>query len=213
MTQHTAQTLVLATRNAGKIRELNALFAARGLTVVGLDAFPDMDDVEETGTTFEENALLKARAAATATGCVAVADDSGLEVDALSGRPGVYSARYSEDWPERPGESRDARNIRKLLQEMADVPEAARTGRFVCAMAACTPDGRELCVRGVWEGRLLTAPQGHNGFGYDPLFFDAELGQTAAQMPQDVKNGRSHRGKALRLLLERWGAFMPTPRH
>ncbi|MBO5489943.1 MAG: RdgB/HAM1 family non-canonical purine NTP pyrophosphatase [Desulfovibrio sp.] len=209
----TLQRIVLATTNAGKIRELAEPLRAFGAEVLGLADFPAVGEIEEHGQTLEENALIKARAVAAATGLVSVADDSGLEVDALSGRPGVYSARYSEDWPERPGESRDARNIRKLLQEMADVPEAARTGRFVCAMAACTPDGRELCVRGVWEGRLLAAPQGYNGFGYDPLFFDAELGQTAAQMPQDVKNGRSHRGKALRLLLERWSAFMPTPRH
>lgn len=110
-------------------------------------------------------------------------------------RPGVYSARYADDLPSLPGESRDARNMRKLLQELAGVPEARRTGRYVCCMTAVTPAGQSLATRGVWEGRLLAEQRGHNGFGYDPLFFDPTLGLTAAQMTPEQKNARSHRGQ------------------
>ena len=202
------KTIVLATHNAGKIRELGTMMAAHNLTVVGADAFPDVPDVEETGVTFEENALLKARSVAESTGLVAVADDSGVEVDALQGAPGVYSARYSNDWPPRPDESQDTRNIRKLLHVLRDVPQGKRTGRFVCAMAVCTPAGQHMTVRGTWEGVILDAPRGQNGFGYDPVFFDPTAGKTAAELTQEEKNARSHRGKALRLLLDGWTAFM-----
>ena len=205
---HTPLTLVLATRNQGKVRELAAGLVAFGCTVLGLDAFPDLADVEETGTTFEANALLKARAAAQATGHIAVADDSGLEVDALDGAPGVYSARYADDWQSLPNESRDARNCRKLLHTLENVPDDARTARFVCAMAACTPDGREVTVRGAWEGRIARTPDGENGFGYDPVFFDAALGRTAATLTREAKNARSHRGAALRKLAAAWPEFV-----
>lgn len=207
MSERRNNTVVLATRNAGKIRELAEPMAAFGLRVLGLEAFPALGDIEETGTTFEENALLKARTVAEATGLVAVADDSGLEVDALNGAPGIYSARYGGDLPLLEGETRDQRNNRKLRAALADVPEERRTARFVSTMAACKPGGAELVVRGVWEGRLLREPRGENGFGYDPLFWDPEINRAAAELTRDEKNARSHRGKALRQLLAAWPEF------
>lgn len=202
--------IVLATGNAGKVRELAGSLAAFGMEVAGLSDFPAIGDIEETGSSFEENALLKARIVAAATGLVCVADDSGLEVDALGGAPGIFSARYADDWAYLPGESRDARNIRKLLASLAGVPAPQRTCRFVCCMAAVRPKGGELVVRGVWEGRLLEAERGAGGFGYDPVFFDEESQMSAAEMHRDEKNARSHRGKALRALLEGWEAFVTS---
>lgn len=196
--------IVLATRNKGKIREFTSLLAPFSLTVLGLDDFAEIADVEETGVTFAENALLKACAVGRATGLVAVADDSGLEVDALGGAPGVYSARYS-DAPGAP--ATDERNLRKVLEALKGVPFEQRTARFRCCMAACTPDGEQVTAQGVWEGTLTEEPAGRNGFGYDPVFFDRELGCTAAQMEAAVKNGRSHRAKAVAALLERWPFF------
>lgn len=193
--------IVLATRNAGKIREFAALMAEMGLEVKGLDDFPEVPEVEETGTTFEDNALLKARAVAKATGLVAVADDSGIAVDALGGAPGVYSARYAG-----PHGDVEANNA-KLLAALKGVPDERRTARFVCVVAAARPDGREILARGEWEGRIGHGYQGASGFGYDPLFFDPELGRTAAEMSREEKNARSHRGRALRALMEKWPLF------
>ena len=200
--------IVLATQNAGKIRELAEPLTQSGVEVLGLSSYPEIGEIEETGTTFEENALIKARAVAAHTGLVSVADDSGLEVDALDGAPGVYSARYSDDWESLPDESRDARNIRKLLHAMTAVPAEKRTCRFVCCMAAVKPNGEELVVRGTWDGTLLESRRGDNGFGYDPVFFDASSGKSAAQLTRDEKNARSHRGNALRALLARWAEFV-----
>jgi len=194
-------SIVLATRNAGKIKELNALLAGFGLRVLGLDDFPEVGEIEETGTTFAENSLLKARTVAQAANLVALADDSGLMVDALSGAPGVYSARYSD-----PGAT-DARNNAKLLDVLKDVPEPLRGCRFVSVVAAVAPNGAQLCAEGRWEGRVLNAPRGAGGFGYDPLFFDAELGKSAAELSPADKNARSHRGRALRSLLKLWPDF------
>lgn len=208
MTEEQGQRIVLATHNAGKVRELAGPLADFGVEVMGLEAFPGIEDIEESGTTFEENALIKARVVAGITGLVSVADDSGLMVDALNGRPGVYSARYADDWQSLPGESRDQRNIRKLLHELAGMPEDRRACCFVGCMAAVKPGGAAMTVRGVWEGRLLNAPRGENGFGYDPVFFDPLIGKSAAQLSREEKNGRSHRGKALRALLARWRAFV-----
>lgn len=206
------EIVVLATRNQGKVLELREPLRVFGLHVLGLDAFPHVPEVEETGVTFEENALLKARAVMEATGHAAVADDSGLLVDALGGGPGVYSARYGDDWPpaslHAEEESRDARNIRKLLAALAGLPEERRTARFMTVMAVCKPgDATPLVTRGVWEGRVLSAPQGNNGFGYDPVFFDPELGRSAAELSREEKMARSHRGRALRELLRLWPAF------
>ena len=202
------KTIILASTNKKKIAELSVLLAPAGLTVLGLDAFPELPEVEETGETFEENALLKACETAQATGLTAVADDSGLAVDALAGAPGVYSARYSDGDTGLTAATRDERNCEKLLAALRDVPEAQRTARFVCVMAACTPDGRRHLRRGEWEGQVALAPAGNNGFGYDPIFFDPEVGCTAAQMTPEQKNARSHRGKAVRTFLENFADFV-----
>jgi XTP/dITP diphosphohydrolase len=195
------EAIVLATRNAGKIKELHALLGGFGLAVLGLADFPHIAEVEETGTTFEENALLKAVAVSQASGLVALADDSGLMVDALSGAPGVYSARYSGP------DATDARNNAKLLEALAAVPEARRGCKFVSVVAAVAPNGERALARGEWLGRVLTEARGSGGFGYDPLFFDAELGKSAAELTPAEKNARSHRGRALRALLELWPDF------
>lgn len=196
--------IILATRNQGKIRELGKLLEPFSLAVVGLDSFPDLEEVEETGTTFQENALLKAHAASKSTGLVAIADDSGLEVDYLRGEPGVYSARYSQS-PDAP--ATDARNIEKLLREMEGVPQERRNARFRCCMAAAAPDGAYITADGKWEGRIAERTQGENGFGYDPVFFDPELNKMAAQLSPQEKNSRSHRGKAVAALLAIWPDF------
>ena len=201
MSQNKALRVVLATSNAGKVRELADPLTQFGVEVVGLSSYPEIGEIEE-------NALIKARAVAAITGLTSVADDSGLEVDALANAPGVYSARYADDWESQPGESRDARNIRKLLHETANVPAEGRNCRFVSCMAAVRPDGKEMVVRGTWEGQLLATPRGDNGFGYDPIFFDRLVDKTAAELTRDEKNARSHRGNALRALLARWAEFM-----
>ncbi|MDP2848310.1 MAG: RdgB/HAM1 family non-canonical purine NTP pyrophosphatase [Humidesulfovibrio sp.] len=195
------KVLVLATRNAGKIKELEALLAGLGFSVLGLGDFPHIGEIEETGTTFAENAALKARTVAQATGLVALADDSGLEVDALSGAPGVYSARYSDP------DATDEKNNLKLLDALKDVAEAKRGCRFISLVAAIAPNGAELLAEGRWEGRVLPSPRGAGGFGYDPLFLDQNLGQSAAELSPAEKNARSHRGRALRALLENWPDF------
>ncbi len=202
-----ASVIVLATRNAGKVRELAGVMQAFGLHVIGLDAFPDLPEVEETGSSFAENALIKARAAALGTGLTAAADDSGLEVDALNGAPGVRSARYADDRPDLPASDRDGRNNLKLLEALADVPEGRRTARFCCALAVCTPKGASLESFGAWEGRILAAPRGTNGFGYDPLFLDPETGLSAAELTPEDKMRRSHRARALKRLAAQWPAF------
>jgi len=199
--QTRSDTVVLATRNKGKIAELRALLAGLGPQVVGLAEFPDIGEIPETGTTFLENARIKARAVCQATGLVSLADDSGLCVDALDGAPGVYSARYSGE------DATDAANNAKLLAALADVPEARRTCRFVSVVVAVAPDGRELTAEGVWEGRVTTSPAGQGGFGYDPLFFDPTAGLTAAELSPEAKNARSHRGKALANLVKNWAEF------
>lgn len=208
--------IVLATNNAGKVRELAGPLSEHGIEVIGLADLAArgqaIADLEETGNSFAENALQKARQVAMLTGLPAVADDSGLEVDALGGRPGIYSARYSDDWPSLEGESRDARNIRKLLAELDEVEEKDRACRFVCCMAVVNPAAEgskaEMTVTGTWEGRVLSAPQGENGFGYDPVFFDPQAGKSAAMMSREEKLSRSHRGKALRDLLASLSGFL-----
>lgn len=200
-------TIVLATRNKGKVAELADALQAYGLTVLGLDHFPDIGEIDETGTTFEENALIKACAVAKASGHIAVADDSGLEVDALDKAPGVYSARYSDDSPHLVGATRDDRNNTKLLLALENIPAEQRTARFRCVMAVCTPQGAQLVADGSWEGFIAKQLQGDNGFGYDPLFVDAESGMHAAELTKEAKLARSHRGKALRSLMKLWPAF------
>lgn len=199
------QTLVLATHNQGKVKELRDPLARFGFDVKSLPE--DFPEVAETGSTFEENALIKAHAVADALDLPAVADDSGIEVDALGGAPGVYSARYSRDWPEREGESVDARNNRKLLTSLEGIPFERRTARFRCCMAMVYPSSwkdrpEDIVVSGAWEGHITEKPSGGNGFGYDPLFLDPESGRTGAELSREEKMARSHRGKALTKLLE-----------
>ncbi|WP_320171832.1 XTP/dITP diphosphatase [Maridesulfovibrio sp.] len=196
------KTVVLATRNKGKIAEFDELLKEFGLEVKGLDEFPEIGDIPEPGETFLENAIIKAQTVANLTGFVAVADDSGLEVDALDGAPGVYSARYSGEG------ATPAKNNIKLLAALEGVDEKDRGARFVCVMVAATPDNIRIQSRGEWEGRIAFSLSGDEGFGYDPLFFDPELGCVAAEMTRETKNSRSHRGKALRSLMQQWPDFL-----
>jgi XTP/dITP diphosphohydrolase len=190
--------LLLATRNAHKLAELDRILAAEGvhgLRVIGLADVPEYPEAPETGATFEENALAKARDAVAATGRPAVADDSGIAVDALNGMPGVLSARWA-------GTARDDRaNLRLLLEQLADVPDERRGGAFVCAAALVTPAGSETVVRGEWPGVLTREPRGTNGFGYDPIFVPDGYDVTSAELAPEAKDKLSHRGRALRLLL------------
>jgi XTP/dITP diphosphohydrolase len=187
---------VLASSNAGKVREFAALLAARNIEVMPQSAFGIVTPAE-TGSTFLENALLKARHAAQLSGLPALADDSGIEVDALGGRPGVWSARYAG------AHASDVDNLNLLLHELAGVPEGRRRARYRCVLvfvrAAADPD--PIVTDGVWEGRVLTAPRGAGGFGYDPLFQPDGCELSAAQLPPAQKNAISHRAQALRALL------------
>jgi len=187
------QKIVLASGNPGKIREIQALLAEH--PIVPQSDF-SISDAEETGTTFVENAIIKARHAAKLSGLPAIADDSGLVVDALDGAPGVYSARYAG-----PGSS-DLDNLQKLLRELEGVPEAQRSARFICVLAFMKhgADPTPVIAQGVWEGRILTRPAGSNGFGYDPVFWVPTHQCASAELAPEVKNALSHRGQALRNL-------------
>lgn len=190
------RTVVLASNNAGKLREFNALLAGLDFEVAPQSRF-NIPEAEETGLTFVENAILKARHAANLSRCPALADDSGLEVDALNGAPGIYSARYA-----RPGAS-DAENLEKLLGMLNGVPEEKRAARFQCVLVYMRHalDPTPLICQGTWEGRILDAPRGTSGFGYDPVFFVPTHGCTSAELPPEIKNALSHRGQALQSLL------------
>jgi XTP/dITP diphosphohydrolase len=190
-------TVVLATRNPGKIAELRRILATYDVELLGLDDFPDVPEVPETGETFEANALLKAHAVAQATGLVAVADDSGLAVDALNQMPGILSAR----WSGRHGD--DDANLDLVLAQIADVPDERRGASFICAAAAATPDGREVVAEGQLTGTLLRKRRGSNGFGYDPIFVPLADDRTTAEMDAPEKDAISHRGKAFRALATR----------
>lgn len=189
--------IVVATHNKKKAAELHRVLAASGVDaeVRGLDEFPAYPEPAETERTFEGNALIKARAAVTATGCLAVADDSGLEVDLLNRMPGVRSARWSGP------DATDQRNLDLLLAQLADTADDDRTGRFVCAMAMVAPDGTQHLVRGVMNGRLILTPRGTNGFGYDPIFLADGYAKTNAELEPEVKDAISHRGQAVRKMV------------
>jgi len=190
--------LVLASGNAGKLKELQAMLADLPLQIVPQREL-GVDDVPETGLTFVENALIKARHACAVTGLPALADDSGLIVDALDGAPGLYSARYAGSPTD------DAANNAKLLDALREVPAERRSARFyaVIVLLRHANDPQPLICEGSWEGRIIDAPRGSHGFGYNPVFLDEELGLTAAEMLPEQKNARSHRAIALRLLLQR----------
>jgi XTP/dITP diphosphohydrolase len=189
--------LLLATRNAGKLAELQRLLASAvpGVEVIGLRDVPDYPEAPETGATFEENALLKAREAVRYTGLPAVADDSGVTVDALNGMPGIFSAR----WSGRHGD--DEANTALLLGQLADVPDERRGAAFVCAAALVTPDGTEHVLRAEWRGTVLREKRGSNGFGYDPVFVPAGLELSSAELEPAEKDAISHRGQAFAALL------------
>lgn len=183
--------LVFASRNADKIAELRDALRGLPLEVSSANDHPEIPDVEETGATLEENALLKARAAHQATGRLCLADDTGLEIEALGGEPGVHSARYAGPAQEY------ARNVAKVLAAMETIPEEHRGARFRTAVALVYPDGREDVVWGECRGRIATAPRGAGGFGYDPIFEVPELGRTFAELTLAQKQAISHRGRAM----------------
>src|SRR4051812_19160014 len=189
--------LLLATRNAGKLAELQRLLetAVPGVQVVGLRDVEEYPEAPETGATFEDNALLKAREAVRHTGLPAVADDSGIAVDALNGMPGVLSAR----WSGRHGD--DDANTPLLLGQIADVPDERRGAAFVCAAALVTPDGTERVLERQWRGAVIREKRGANGFGYDPVFVPEGLDVTSAELPPEEKDARSHRGQAFAALV------------
>jgi XTP/dITP diphosphohydrolase len=196
--------LLLATRNPGKLAELQRLLesAVPGVAVVGLRDVLEYPEAPETGATFAENALLKAREAVRYTGLPAVADDSGLTVDALNGMPGVLSAR----WSGRHGD--DAANTALLLGQLADVPDERRGAAFVCAAAVVTPDGAERVLERSWRGQVVREGRGSNGFGYDPVFLPDGLERTAAELTAAEKDARSHRGQAFAALVPLVGELL-----
>ena len=188
--------LVVATRNFGKLREIEALLAQYSVRVLSVRDFSDLPEVDEDGDSFEANAQKKARTIASFTGRLTLADDSGLEVEALNGMPGVNSARYAGD------NATDEENTFKLLKELEGVPQVKRQGAFRCVMALCTPEGSCNLFSGRLDGIILDKQRGAGGFGYDPVFFVPDFDKTLAELSTEVKNRISHRGQALRKLLE-----------
>ncbi|MFZ2089028.1 MAG: XTP/dITP diphosphatase [Desulfobaccales bacterium] len=207
-------TLVMASQNPGKVREMAALLESLGVRLLSLADFPELPDIPEEGATFAENALFKAKMVARLTGLAALADDSGLEVLALGGRPGVFSARYAQD---RTGEQKptDEDNWRKLLDELQGVPQDERQARFVCEIALVFPDGRVITSQGELTGMITLGPRGNKGFGYDPVFYVPAYEATVAELDLMVKNRISHRGRALKklreMLLARKEGFFGAP--
>ncbi|HBA49557.1 MAG TPA: non-canonical purine NTP pyrophosphatase [Lachnospiraceae bacterium] len=191
------ERVIFATGNEGKMREIRSILADTYTEILSMKEAEIRAEVTEDGKTYEENALIKARAVAEAvSGGIVMADDSGLEIDFLNREPGVYSARYMGE-----NTSYHVKNA-NLISRLEGVPEEKRTARFVCAIAAVLPDGRELTVRAAIEGRIGYEEKGSNGFGYDPIFYVPELGRTTAELTEEEKNLISHRGKALRLMKE-----------
>lgn len=196
--------IVFATGNAGKIREIQMIMEDTGMKVVSMKEAGIVIDIEENGKTYEENALIKARAAAKYTDSIVMADDSGLEVDYLNKEPGIHSARYM-------GEDTSYRiKNQNIIDRLSGVPDEKRTARFVCAIAAVLPDGRELTVRAAIEGRIDYEEKGSHGFGYDPIFYVPQFGKTTAELTEEEKNQVSHRGKALRLMKEELKRYEDT---
>ena len=197
------EQIVLATGNKGKIREFSEAFSHLSIDCVPVKAVISIEEPEETGTTFMENALLKARYYAKATNRPCLADDSGITVDVLNGAPGVYSARYAG----RHGD--DNANNEKLIRELQG--KSNRTGHYVCALALVYPDGREVTAEGYCDGLVQDEPKGENGFGYDPLFLVGETGKTSAELTMEEKNAQSHRAQAVKKLVEVFPAWQSKP--
>jgi XTP/dITP diphosphohydrolase len=195
--QHQGEKIVLASNNAGKVREINQLLAGEQITVVAQKEFNIPDTIED-GLSFVENAIKKARHASSLSGLPAIADDSGIEVDALNGAPGIYSARFAG-----PGAS-DETNLKKLLSHLEEIPEDQRTARFQCLLVYMrhSEDPTPIICQGTWEGRILHQPRGENGFGYDPIFYVPTHDCSSAELEPEVKNSLSHRGQALKRLLQ-----------
>ena len=195
-----SKRIIFATGNAGKVKEIQAILSDAGYEILSMKEAGITVEIREDGTSFQENALIKARTVAAcpeAAGCIVMADDSGLEVDALGGEPGIYSARYlGEDT------SYHIKNG-EIIRRLQGVPDEKRTARFVCAIGAITPEGKELVSLGVIEGRIGYEEKGSNGFGYDPIFYVPEFGRTTAELSGAEKNQISHRGQALRLMKEK----------
>lgn len=190
------ETVIIASGNKGKLKEFKELMADLPVEVKSLADYPEIGDIEEDGASFAENAYIKAKAVYDATGCLCIADDSGLEVDALDGAPGIYSARYAGE------EKDDAANNAKLLAALAEVPDEARGAQFHCAIVAIAADGRRFDAEGIVRGQILREARGENGFGYDPLFYVPEFDKTTAELSMDEKNAISHRGRAVRQIVE-----------
>lgn len=196
--------IIFATGNKGKIKEIQMILADLGVEVITMKDAGIVIDIEENGKTYEENALIKARAVAQHTNAVVMADDSGLEIDYLNNEPGVYSARYmGEDT------SYTIKNA-NLIERLDGVPDEERTARFVCAIAAVMPDGKEITTRGIIEGRIGYEEKGSNGFGYDPIFYVPRFGKTTAELSEEEKNQVSHRGNALVLMKEELKKYADT---
>lgn len=191
------KNFIAATRNKGKLDEIKEILSGFPFKVISMEEAGIFEDIEETGSTFEENALIKAKEVCKLTGGIVMADDSGLEVDFLNGAPGIYSARFAGEG----ASDKDKNN--KLLKLLEGVPMEKRTARFVCAIAVVFPDFTHFTVRGTCEGYIANKPEGSNGFGYDPLFYMKEYKMTTAQMEPGRKHAISHRGKALRLMVEK----------
>ena len=189
------QKIIIATTNEGKMKEVRALLAHKDVEIMSMKEAGIDIDIEENGTTFEENAAIKAGTVRDHTGCLCLSDDSGLVIDCLNGEPGIYSARYLGH--DTPYEEKN----RMIIERLKDVPEEKRTARFVCAVAAAFPDGRVITVKDTMEGRIAFAPAGNGGFGYDPIFFFPPAGKTSAELTPEEKNAVSHRGKALRKMV------------
>lgn len=186
--------IIIATKNKGKVREFHYLFQSMGFEVLSLLDIKDAPDIEESGTTFQENAILKAEGIANILNEIVIADDSGLSIDAIDGKPGVFSARYAGL------HKSDLDNMNKVLLELNNIPMPDRTARFHCALALTIPSSRTLVVEGICEGLITNKPVGENGFGYDPIFFIKEAGKTMAELTKEEKNEISHRALALKKL-------------
>ncbi|MEH7343703.1 XTP/dITP diphosphatase [Bacillus sp. JJ1532] len=200
------QEVIIATKNAGKAKEFERMFMPLGYKVKTLIDYPEIDDIEETGSTFEENAILKAESVSKALNKIVIADDSGLSIDALNGRPGIYSARYAGE------EKSDEANMAKVLDELNDIPDKDRQARFYCALAVAVPGLETFTVSGTCEGLILREKRGSNGFGYDPIFFVVDNEKAMAELKPEEKAEISHRAQALRKLESKLPALLSEGR-